>query len=188
MKTSNSVFISQILFAAGLVFWGIPVLAQAPKSAPPGAMRRLSQADERAIQSLLKDTETAWNQHDMNAFTRAFREDAEGINVVGMYWRGKAALLKHLTDYHATILKDVKEYIEEVEIHPLDGTHAITVAIWKVDGFKSPSGVDVPPCRHRSTLVLAKESDGWKVVHFHNTVIDEAALKEAANSPKQGSK
>ena len=42
----------------------------------------------------------------MNAFTKAFRDDAQGINVAGMNWPGKAELLKHLTDFHATFLKN----------------------------------------------------------------------------------
>lgn len=158
--------------------------AQQSQPAPTGETYSLSRADEKAIRKILKDEETAWNKHDMKAFTAAFRDDAEGINVVGMYWRGKPAVLKHLTDYHAAILKDVEEYLEEVQVHSIDGTHAITVSIWKVDGFTSPSGVQIPACRHRSTLVLAKGSDGWQVVHFHNTIIDEAALKEATASSK----
>ena len=32
--------------------------------------------------------------------------------------------------------------------------------------------------------VLAKGTDGWKVVHFHNTTIDEAAVK-AATAPSK---
>ena len=49
----------------------------------------------------------------------------------------------------------------------------------------APSGVEIPACRHRSTLVFAKGTDGWKVVHFHNTTIDEAAVKGAAGLPKR---
>jgi hypothetical protein len=33
--------------------------------------------------------------------------------------------------------------------------------------------------------VLAKGTDGWKVVHFHNTTIEETALKSAAAAPKK---
>ena len=62
---------------------------------------------------------------------------------------------------------------------------AIAVTVWKVDGFTGPGGVEIPACRHRSSLVLAKGTDGWKVVHFHNTTIDEAAVKGAASPPKK---
>jgi uncharacterized protein (TIGR02246 family) len=120
----------------------------------------------------------------MKAFTKAFRDDAEGINIVGMYWRGKPVILKHLLDFHATFLKDVQEYLEEVQVHSIGAGYAVAVNIWKVDGFEGPGGVDFPACRHRSTVVLAKGADGWQVVHFHNTTIDEAAGKAAA-APKK---
>ncbi|MGD9714123.1 MAG: hypothetical protein AB7V46_18990 [Thermomicrobiales bacterium] len=34
-------------------------------------------------------------------------------------------------------------------------------------------------------IIKGQETDGWKVVHFHNTTIDEAALKGAAGAPKE---
>jgi uncharacterized protein (TIGR02246 family) len=142
----------------------------------PAAARSLSAADEQAIRQLMKDQETAWNKHDMMAFTKPLRDDAEGINVVGMYWSGKAAIVKHLVAFHATFLKDCDEYIDEMQIHPIDPTHAIVVSIWRVSAFKGPGGEVIPACRHRDTSVLVKEKDGWKVVHFHNTTIDEAKV------------
>ena len=129
----------------------------------------------------MKDQETAWNNHDMQAFTKPLRDDAEGVNVAGMYWSGKAAIVKHLVEFHATFLKDCSEYIDEMQIHPVDDGHAIVVSIWRVSAFKGPGGEVIPACRHRDTSVLVKEAEGWKVVHFHNTTIDEA--KTAAAGP-----
>ena len=145
-------------------------------SAEPAAARKLSAADERAIGQLMKDQETAWNKHDMMAFTKLLRDDAEGINVAGMYWSGKGAIVKHLVEFHATFLKDCEEYIDEMQIHRVDDAHAIVVSIWRVSAFTGPGGAVIPACRHRDTSVLAKEADGWKVVHFHNTTIDEGKV------------
>lgn len=144
---------------------------------------RLSDADNIAIQDIVKDQETAWNEHDMVAFTKSYRNDAEGINIVGMYWRGKPELLKHLSNYHETIFKDLEETVEEVKVHSIGNGYAIAVSIWNVGAFIAPNGMEIPASRHRSTLVFAKESDGWKVVHFHNTTIDEAAVKTSADVP-----
>lgn len=145
---------------------------------------QLSAADEKAIREIIKGLETSWNKHDMKAFMKPFRDDAEGINVVGMYWSGKAAISKHLTDYHKGIFKDLDETLEEVKVHSIGDGYAIAVSIWKVGSFKAPNGVEIPPSRHRSTLVLAKETDGWKVVHLHNTIIDEAAIEDVTTPPK----
>lgn len=94
-------------------------------------------------------------------------------------------MLKHLTDYHNGIFKNLEETLDEVNVHAIGDGYAIAVSIWKVGSFKAPNGFDVPACRHRSTLVLAKGTDGWKVVHFHNTIIDEAAVKGVSAPPKK---
>jgi uncharacterized protein (TIGR02246 family) len=185
MLTSRQHTIVILLLAAGLLGWTAHATAQQTKSKQPAKAHQLSPADDKAIREILKDQETAWNKHDMNAFTKAFRDDAEGINVAGMYWQGKPALLKHLTGFHATFLKNCQEYLEEVQVHSIGEGYAVAVNIWKVDGFTGPGGVAFPACRHRSTVALAKGADGWKVVHFHNTTIDEAALKGASDPPPQ---
>lgn len=174
-----------LLLAAGLLGSPADALAQQTKSKQLASTHQLSPADDRAIRGILKDQETAWNQHDMNAFTKAFRDDAEGINVVGMYWQGKAELLKHLTDFHATFLKDCQEYLEEAQVHSIGDGYAVVVTIWKVDAFPGPGGSKIPACRHRGTMVLAKAAAGWQIVHFHNTTIDEMALKGASAPPPQ---
>lgn len=174
---------SSLLVAAGLLILATAGLAEPSLPNHHSNMHQLSDTDARAIQAIIKGQETAWNNHDMRAFTQSFREDAEGINAVGMYWRGKAQLLKHLTEYHKTILKDHQETVEEVSLHPIGEGYAVAVLIWNVGAFKAPNGVEFPACRHRSTLVFAKGAHGWEVVHFQNATIDEAALKGAEAPP-----
>jgi uncharacterized protein (TIGR02246 family) len=179
MHKSKHQIVAMFLFAVGLLGWTTDTRAQQTKSKQPAKTHQILPADDKAIRGILRDQETAWNKHDMNAFTKAFRDDVQGINVVGMYWQGKAELSKHLTDFHATFLKDCEEYLEEVQVHSIGEGYTMAVSIWKVDAFTGPGGVEIPACRHRSTAVLAKGADGWQVVHFHNTTIDEAALKNA---------
>ena len=185
MKKSNVIVATSLLLLASQLIWTTAVVAQQPKPEQPAKAPQLPDTDEMAIQEIMKDQETAWNKHDMKAFTKSFRDDVDGINIVGMYWRGKAEILKHLTDFHRTNFKDLEETLEEVNVHSIGEGYAIAIVIWKVGAFKAPSGVEIPACRHRSTLVFAKGTDGWKVVHFHNTTIDEAAVKGAAGLPKR---
>ncbi|MCC6491022.1 MAG: SgcJ/EcaC family oxidoreductase [Candidatus Hydrogenedentes bacterium] len=177
---SKAIATSSLLLAASLVVFATGVVAQTKSGEFPQS--GLSEADSKAILDIIKAQEAAWNKHDMDAFTKSYRDDAEGINIAGMYWRGKPELLKHLSDYHKTIFKDLEETLEEVKVHSIGDRYAIAVSIWNVGAFIAPNGVEVPACRHRSTLVLAKETDGWKVVHFHNTTIDEAAVKGATGA------
>lgn len=146
-----------LLLSGSLLIWPNAAVAQQPKPEQGAKTHPLSKADDNAIRAILKDQETAWNKHDMNAFTKAFRDDAQGINVAGMYWQGKAELLKHLTDFHATFLKNCQEYLEEVQVHSTGEGYAMAVNIWKVDAFTGPGGLEFPACRHGG----AGESGGW---------------------------
>lgn len=185
MKSSKVIAIPLLLLAASLLLWGALAFAQQPRAEQTAKAHQLSNADEKAIRDIMKGQETAWNKHDMKAYMESYRDDADAINIVGMYWRGKAAILKHLSDYHATSFKNLQETLDEVNVHSIGDGYAIAILIWKVGAFKAPNGVDIPAGRHRSTQVLAKGTDGWKVVHFHNTTIDEAAVRGAAPAPEK---
>lgn len=184
MNTSKAITIPMLVLAVGLLLWGALAFAQQPKAAQPSRVHQLSDADEKAIRDIMKGQEAAWNKHDMQAYMANYRDDADAINIVGMYWSGKAAILKHLSDYHKTNFKDLEETLDEVNVHSIGDGYAIAILIWKVGAFKAPNGDDIPAARHRSTQVLAKGADGWKVVHFHNTTINEAAVRGAA-APKE---
>jgi len=183
MKKPNVLAASVLIFLAGLHVGAAGALAQQGRAEPSAAKPEFSDADKKAIENLLKDQETAWNKHDMKAFTRWLRDDAEGINVAGMYWSGKAAIVKHLTDFHATFLKDCDEYMDEVHVHFVDEKNAVAVSVWRVSAFKGPGGEVIPACRHRDTTVLAKDAEGWKIVHFHNTTIDEPKNQAPGGTP-----
>jgi uncharacterized protein (TIGR02246 family) len=185
MNKLKLIAIALVPLAAGLLLRGGGAVAQQPRAKQTANSLQLSATDEKAIRDIIKGQETAWNKHDMKAYMKSYRDDADAINIVGMYWSGKAAILKHLSDYHATSFKDLEETLDEVNVHSIGDGYAIAILIWKVGEFKAPNGVHIPAGRHRSTQVLAKGTDGWKVVHFHNTTIDEAALKGDAAASKK---
>jgi uncharacterized protein (TIGR02246 family) len=39
--------------------------------------------------ALVNELIAAWNEHDMHRFAACFAEDAEFVNVGGMWWRGR---------------------------------------------------------------------------------------------------
>jgi hypothetical protein len=62
--------------------------------------------DEKAIRQLVATFESGWNTNDMKAIGSIFRDDAEFINLVGMHWRGRDAIVKAHVAYHAIMFKD----------------------------------------------------------------------------------
>ncbi len=61
--------------------------------------------DDEALRQVLASYEAAWKMHDMRALAPLFRDDAVWVNVVGMYWRGKDAVVRAHAAFHETIFK-----------------------------------------------------------------------------------
>ncbi len=159
------------------------VATTAPSFSVAQSNERVATDDERAIQRIVTTFESGWNTHDMGRIGSVFRDDAEFINVVGMFWRGKAAIVKAHAVYHEIMFKDCRLHSDALQIRLLNDTTAI--AVWTVtqDSFKTPSGNVVPKTQTRLTFVLTKADDGWRVAHGHNTRIDaEAAQFDPVNA------
>jgi uncharacterized protein (TIGR02246 family) len=45
-------------------------------------------SDEQSVRQVATANEQAWNKHDMDALAPLFTDDAEWVNIVGMWWRG----------------------------------------------------------------------------------------------------
>jgi hypothetical protein len=70
------------------------VAAQTPKAELPAAKEKtLLAEDDKAIRKTIAGIEEAWNAHDMKAYSKLLMDDIEWVNVVGMHWRGRDAVM-----------------------------------------------------------------------------------------------
>ncbi len=176
---------------ASLILFGVLVnlvtdadaLGQTPRSdSPQAGVHSLSDEDDAAIRKIITGIEDAWNAHDMSACGKFFREDADWINIVGMHWRGRDAVMAAHIAFHETLFKDNRMKIDEIETRSLGNDFAIAVATMTHDAFLAPDGRTFPKAQNRCTHVLAKGPDGWKIVHGHNVQVDaEAANHDPVN-------
>jgi uncharacterized protein (TIGR02246 family) len=170
------------------------ILALAPlsigqtKSAPekPKAASSLTKEDEEGIRNTVMGFEQAWNTHDMKLLASLFREDAEFINVVGMHWRGRDAIVKAHAVFHEIMFKDCRLKTDSIETRALGKDSAIAVVTTTQDAFTTPNGQLMPKGQTRLTYVLAAGTDGWKFVHCQNVRVDAEAVKNdpVNSSPK----
>ncbi|MES2924764.1 MAG: SgcJ/EcaC family oxidoreductase [Verrucomicrobiota bacterium] len=132
----------------------------------------------------MKGVEDSWNTHDMQAFAKLLREDAEWVNVVGMHWRGRDAVVKAHAIFHEIMFKDCKLKTDEIESRALGDDHAIAVVTSTQDAYTTPDGHVMPKGQTRLSLVLARSADGWKIVHAENVRINaEAVMNDPVNGP-----
>ncbi|MCA1684485.1 MAG: SgcJ/EcaC family oxidoreductase [Planctomycetia bacterium] len=178
MKATRTTVRAFLLLIATVLILTAIVVAQPPKQdAPRPGAYALSKEDDQAIRKTVASFEEAWNLHDMKALARVFREDAEWVNIVGMHWRGRDAIVAAHTAFHETMFKNTRVKTDALETRSLGNGVAIAVATETVDSFTTPDGRVMPKAQDRLTYVLAKGPEGWKIAHGHNVVVDAAAAK-----------
>lgn len=117
-----------------------------------------------------------WNRHDMNAFAELFAPDAEFVNVVGLWWKGREEIKKAHELTHASMFKNSRLTISEVAVRFPAGSIAIARARWVLEGHVSPDGAALPARNGILLNVLSLASGRWSIIDSQNTDIIEGAL------------
>jgi hypothetical protein len=103
MRATLVILAAALLLAVVSLTIGTGVVAQPPKSdAPAGRVNPLSADDEKALRQVIRGFEEAWNTHDMKAFAKLLRDDVEWVNIVGMHWKGRDAVVAAHEAFHKT--------------------------------------------------------------------------------------
>jgi len=117
-----------------------------------------------------------WNTHDMNAFAELFAPDAEFVNVVGLWWKGRAEIKGAHEFTHQTLFKSSRLTLEEVDIRFPVQQLALARCRWKLTGHVTPEGAPLPQRNGVLLNVLRKEGGKWLIVDSQNTDIIEGVV------------
>jgi uncharacterized protein (TIGR02246 family) len=144
-----------------------------------GARMTVTSVEEKdavEIKAALHGMQAAWNHHDMKAFVSYMTEDVEWVNVVGMWWRGKAQVFKAHDAMHKGMFKD-RDLLdaETTELRRIAPGVVLVTQVIPTDGYTTPDGQVVPPNRNVLTEVFVHQDGRWLVAQGHNTVIEERA-------------
>ena len=148
--------------------------AQSPSPAP---------SDATAIRAILDRQIVSWNQHDMKAYVADMTPDAEWINIVGMWWRGRDDVYKAHEKYHETIFKTRSlQPWKQVSLRAITPEVVIATAIGDGEGFTGTDGRIFPPSTSILSYVFVRRNGRWLITEAHNTTVDPHA---APNNPIQ---
>ena len=117
-----------------------------------------------------------WNRHDMNAFTDLFAEDAEFVNVVGIWWKGRSEIKAAHEFTHQTMFKSSRLSIQEVAVRLPSPDIAISRCRWTLEGHVSPEGGALPSRSGILVNTLQKIDGAWRIIDSQNTDIVEGVL------------
>lgn len=135
-------------------------LAQAAHK--PGA----EEGDVKAVAASFVDS---WNRHDMKAFAELFAEDADFVNVIGMWWHGRAEIQKQHEAIHAARMKASHLAATRTEVSFLRPDVAVMHVRWELTGEAGPDGKPLGPRTGIVTFVVARTAGKWSIVAGQNT-------------------
>lgn len=146
------------------------------------ARSRTLQDDASQVQHIVDEIVASWNAGDAERMYRLATDDVEWINIMGMYWRGKAQVQAAHHAILTTRYKGVGETLEEIEtLRPIGADAVLAVVRKRIHAFVAPDGVAIPPTQNRLTLVFQQTPDGLRLAHGANVEINaRAALSDPA--------
>ncbi|GAC1409476.1 MAG: hypothetical protein NVSMB64_18240 [Candidatus Velthaea sp.] len=124
------------------------------------------ETDIRAVVSTRQ--QDAWNRHDAQAYAALFTADADVVNVVGWWWKGRAEIERKLTAAFSYVFRDSTLNFDKVDVRFLTPDMAVVHETRTMTGAKTPPGIPEPKIGLQ-TMVLRKTAGVWLISVFQNT-------------------
>lgn len=146
-----------------------------------------SQTDEKAIQAHVSQMVSDWNTHEFKNMDSYTTEDVEWVNIVGMWWQGRAEVKAAHQGIFDRMFKNVPFIQKSLKTRFLTKDVAVATLISSVGEFFPPDGIDhgnnkMPATDDILTLVFVKKNGKWLLASGQNTVVDARA---ANNNPSK---
>ncbi len=114
----------------------------------------------------------AWNQRDAILLASVFGDDADFVNVTGLWWHNRKAIEKAHEYGLRVIFNDSHLKTGRVKVRILSPDHAVVHARMRLSG-QSPTGTIKKPGVRQNlfSFVMSRREEGWLCVSAHNTDI-----------------
>jgi len=135
------------------------------------AQRAAPTRDEELLTAILANFEEAYDAHDAARFVRDFASDADFMNAFGEYVKGRPAVQKFMDGFMSHQTPGFRRNLVDRRIQLLGPETAFVEETRDGIGIKNADGTDQPARRGHMMLVLRRQGDAWKIVHYRFTDI-----------------
>ncbi len=112
----------------------------------------------------------AWNDRDAEQLASFFSENAEFVNVVGLWWHDRQSIWKAHEYGLRVIFSNSDLSVGRVTVKAIGENAAIVHARMSLAGQTPLKGNSTPGKRQNIfSFVMAKKKEGWQCVSAHNT-------------------
>lgn len=122
-------------------------------------------ATELGVIKVLLAQEKAWNNGDLDGFTKGYKDSPDTLFISGAINRGFAGMVANYHREYPTRAAMGTLAFSELEVHPLDDRFAVCIGKYHLDRNKKEGG----PADGIFSLIFEKTDGGWKVVVDHTT-------------------
>ncbi len=113
----------------------------------------------------------AWNARDADQLALLFAEDADFVNVVGLWWHNRHDIRKAHHYGLTTFFKDTLVKFTKVKVRYLRDDVATVHGRWKITGQLAPDGSTAGDRRGIFIFVVTRTESGWLCTAAQNTDI-----------------
>jgi len=113
----------------------------------------------------------AWNLKDAEKLASVFDEDAEFVNVTGLWWHNRTDIQKAHDYGFRIIFPDSELIVLETQTKRISSSAAVVHAKMKLLGQTSKNRKKPATRRTIFSFVLHKNKEGWTCAAAHNTDI-----------------
>lgn len=111
----------------------------------------------------------AWNRADAAALAALFTEDADFVNVVGLWWEDRERI-RQAHDYgFRKIFGHSQMRVQRTKVRRLAESAAVVHVEWSLTGQTSQDGTEPRERAGVFSFVLHRGDAGWLAVAAHNT-------------------
>jgi uncharacterized protein (TIGR02246 family) len=120
--------------------------------------------------ALVREIETAWNSHDMSRFAAAFAPDADFVNVVGDWWRGRDEIEGKHAARHADTFKNSTMQMQLASFKEIGPAIGVAHVTWRLEGHAESGPRRTTDTRNGIwTWTVRQRGDKLEIVSSHNT-------------------
>jgi uncharacterized protein (TIGR02246 family) len=125
----------------------------------------------------------AWNRHDMRDLANLFTDDANFVNVVGMWWKNRNEIESAHRAIHDTIFRNSRLEGRVASVVALAADIASVHYSWTLTGASAPDGSQAGTREGILLLIVQDEQPGWRIKVAQNTDIAPGMIAPGAAKP-----
>ena len=133
----------------------------------------LERSDRQAIEGLIQNQTTVWNEKGCVGYGEGYAEDATFVNIYGMIFDGKNDIEDRHIKILNTFLKGSKIENTSVVLREVKSDVVIALVQWRLQGYRTPkSDLSLPGEIREGIFTQTLVSDGkkWMITASQNTM------------------